>query len=229
MNVSIIIPTLNEAKNLPLVLPDIPRLPEITEVLLVDGYSNDGTVEVAQQLLPDLKVIYQEGKGKGNAILCAAKMARSDYFLLLDADTSHQPQEIPLFIAKAKEGYDLVKGSRYMPGGSTEDAPFFRDLVIRTANTVANMVWGTRFTDICYGMFLIHRRQFLSLNLHSQSWDVEWEMMIKAKRRGLRIAEVPSQEKKRLWGESKLPNYAHNGWIVGRRVFAEALAFRKRP
>lgn len=229
LDVSIVIPTLNEAKNLPLVIPQVPRLPEIVEVILVDGHSSDGTAEVARQLLPEIRVIYQDGNGKGNAILCAARAATGDYFLLLDADTSHRPEEIPRYIEKAKEGYDLVKGSRYMPGGSTGDAPFFRDLVIRTANTIANLVWRTRFTDICYGMFLIRREHFLSLNLKSQSWDVEWEMMIKARRKGLRIAEVPSREKKRLWGESKLPNYTRSGWIVAKRVFAEALAFRKQP
>mgnify|MGYP001566034147 CR=1 FL=1 len=229
MDVSIVIPTLNEAKNLPLVIPEIPHLPEIAEVVLVDGHSSDGTVEVARQLLPEIRVISQDGKGKGNAILCAARAAKGDYFLLLDADVSHRPEEIPLYIEKAKEGYDLVKGSRYIPGGSTGDATFFRGLVIRTANTVANLVWRTRFTDICYGMFLIRRESFLSLNLKSQAWDVEWEMMIKAKRNGLKIAEIPSQEKKRLWGESKLPNYTKSGWIVAKRVFAEALVFWKRP
>lgn len=229
MDVSVVIPTLNEAKNLPLVIPEIPRLPEITEVILVDGRSSDGTAEVARQLLPEIRVICQDGTGKGDAILCAARAAKGNYFLLLDADASHRPEEIPLYIEKAKEGYDLVKGSRYMPGGSTEDAPFFRNLIIKTANTVANLVWRTRFTDICYGMFLIRRECFLSLDLKSQSWDVEWEMMIRAKRKGLRIAEVPSREKKRLWGESKLPNYAKSGWIVAKRVFAEALPFLKRP
>lgn len=229
MKVSVIIPTLNEAKNLPLVIPRIPPLPEITEIMIVDGHSTDETVRVAKELLPEIKVVFQDGKGKGNAIICAARVAMGDHFLLLDADTSHRPEEIPLYVEKARDGYHLVKGSRYMPGGCTEDASFFRNLIIKTANTVANLVWRTHFSDICYGMFLIDREQFLSLDIKSQTWDVEWEMMIKAKRKGLRIVEVPSQEKRRLWGESKLPNYAKNGWIIAKRVFTEALTFWKNP
>ena len=125
MQTSIIITTLNEDRNLPLVIPKIPDIPEIAEVLLLDGHSTDNTVKTAKELLPQIKVVFQDGMGKGNAIICGARAARGDYILILDADTSHRPEEIPLYIAKAKEGYHLVKGSRYLPGGSTEDATFF--------------------------------------------------------------------------------------------------------
>ena len=220
MKVSIIIPTLNEEKNLPFVLPRIPQLPEIHEVLLVDGHSSDSTVQVAQELLPQIRVVYQHSSGKGNAIICGAQVATGDYFLALDADGSQRPEEIPLYITKAREGYDLVKGSRYMEEGCSEEDTWDRKLTTRTAQFVANTLWRTRFTDTCYGMFLVDRRKYLELGIGSQRHDFEWEPMIKAARRGLKIVEVPAHEAKRIHGSSHL-SYTKDGWLIAAAVFRE--------
>ena len=95
MKVSLLIPTLNEEKNLPQVLPRILPLPEIVEVILVDGSSCDNTVKVAQELMPQIKVVLEPGIGKGVAINSGARVAQGDYFLVLDADGSQLPEEIP--------------------------------------------------------------------------------------------------------------------------------------
>src|SRR4030042_6778809 len=220
--VSIIIPALNEAANLPHVLPRIPQLPEIEEVILVDGASRDGTTEVAQRLLPRIKVVRQDGRGKGNAILCGARAAIGDYFLVLDADGSHTPEEIPLYIEKAREGYDMVKGCRYLKGAGTEDETFDRAIMVRLTDFVANTLWRTNFIELAYGMFLIHRRKFLSLDIRASYLDVEWEVLIKAKRKGLAIARVAACEAARIYGKSHL-TYRHDGWLIFKTVVREWL------
>jgi glycosyltransferase involved in cell wall biosynthesis len=222
MEISIIIPTLNERDNLPLVIPRIPQAKKIKEIMIVDGHSKDDTVNVARKLNPLIRVIYQTGNGKGDAILCGVKNISCDYFLILDADGSQLSDDIPVFIEKAKQGFDLVKGSRYIDSGKTDDATTLHNLIVRTANTVANVLWRTKFTDICYGMFLMNKYSYLSLNIVSNSFDIEWELMIKAKRRKLKIAEVPVHEHKRVHGKSHI-TYIRDGWIIGKRVLMEAL------
>jgi glycosyltransferase involved in cell wall biosynthesis len=218
---TVIVPAFNEEENLPFVLPLIPDLPEIDEVLLVDGHSADKTIEVARKILPRIKVISQDGSGKGDAIVCGARAATGDCFLILDADGSQMPGEIPLYIERAKAGFDLVKGSRYMKGGSSEEATWDRMLITRTAQFVANTLWRTKYTDICYGMFLIDRNKFFKLDIQSQRHDVEWEIMIKATRQKLKIVEVPAHEAKRISGVSHV-SYTRDGYLIARAVFRES-------
>lgn len=220
ISVSLLVPTLNEEKNLPHVLPRIPSLPEIVEVILVDGSSRDNTIRVAQELMPQMRVVTEPGKGKGEAINSGARAAQGDYFLVLDADGSQLPEEIPLYIEKARAGYDLVKGSRYMGGTHTEDETWDHGILVRISQFVANTLWRTHFTDICYGMFLIDRRKYLGLNIRAVRHDVEWELMAKAMRAGLRIVEVPAFEAQRIHGKSHL-SITRDGWLIAKAVFRE--------
>jgi len=226
ISVSLIIPTLNEERNLPHVLPRIPRLPEVIEIILVDGSSSDQTIQVAQDLVPQIKVVLEPGKGKGMAIHAGACAAAGDYFLILDADGSHLPEEIPLYIEKAKEGYDLVKGSRYMNGTNTKDETWDHGILVRISQLVANTLWHTSFTDICYGMFLINRQKYLDLNIQAQRHDVEWELMAKALKAGLRIVEVPAFEAQRIHGKSHL-SIVRDGWLIANAVFREGWRRRR--
>ncbi len=220
MKLTIIVPAHNEEKNLPSVLSCIPKLPQIVEVLLVDGHSGDNTEKVARQVLSDITILQQKRTGKGDAIVCGAHVAKGDHFLVLDADGSQRPQEIPLYIKKAEEGYDLVKGSRYMKGGGSDEDTFDRKLITGTAQFIANSLWRTSFSDICYGMFLINRQKFLELDIHSLRHDVEWEIMAKAKRHGLKIIEIPASEVRRISGHSHV-SYIRDGQLIARTVFRE--------
>lgn len=221
MRISIIIPALNEAASLPHVLPRIPRLPEITEVVLVDGTSSDGTPDVARQVLPDIRIVGQDGRGKGNAVRCGVRVATGEYFLVLDADGSHLPEEIPLYIEGAKQGFDMVKGCRYVEGGDTEDETPDRGILVRLVDVVANLLWRTDFRDMAYGMFLIDRQKFLDLHIQADHFDIEWEVLIKAIRKGLKIARVPAYEARRMHGKSHL-TYRRDGWLIFKTVMREA-------
>jgi len=130
------------------------------------------------------------------------------------------PEEVALYIEKAKEGFDLVKGSRYMKGGSSEESTIDRKIITTVAQSLANFLWRTNLTDICYGMFLINREKYLSLDIKSRRHDVEWELMAKAVRRRLKIVEVPAYEAKRVSGSSHV-SYIRDGWLIAKTIFRE--------
>ncbi|MBI2887063.1 MAG: glycosyltransferase [Chloroflexi bacterium] len=218
--VSLIVPTLNEAENIRHVFPLLPRLPELVEVLVVDGHSTDGTAEIAQAIYPETRVVYQEGRGKSDAIRCGVQAATSEFVLIMDADGSHDPREIPRFVSLAKAGYDLVKGSRYIPGGHSDDESRLRRLLVWVTDATANLLWGSYFTDIVFGMFLIRRRSFLDMRLTSQGFALETQLMARAKRLGYRTIEIPMVEAARRSGSSHL-SVVKDGWYIGSTVFLE--------
>src|SRR5690349_22667130 len=119
LTVSVVIPALNEERNLPHVFAALPD--GITEVILVDGGSVDRTVAVARELRPDVVVVHQTRTGKGNTLACGFAASTGDIIVMIDADGSTDPREIPLFVAKLTAGDDFVKGSRFDKGGHSHD------------------------------------------------------------------------------------------------------------
>src|SRR2546421_6024075 len=113
--ISVVIPALNEAENLQYVLPYIPSF--VGEIILVDGHSTDDTIEIAQQLLPTIQIIQQTGRGKGNALREGFAASTGDIIVMLDADGSTHPGEIPRFVNALLTGNDFVKGSRFIGNG----------------------------------------------------------------------------------------------------------------
>src|SRR5690349_9379027 len=148
--VSVVIPTLNESPNLPLVLPYLP-LDWIDEVILVDGRSTDNTAETAQRLLPSIHVVFEQRPGKGAAMQAGFMAAHGDIIVTMDADGSNDPREIPRLVQALLEGADFVKGSRFAPGGGTTDMPRFRKLGNRALGAAANFLFNGNYTDLCYG------------------------------------------------------------------------------
>src|ERR1700674_3583028 len=148
-SISVVIPALNEAANLPHVLTRIPAM--VDEVVLVDGHSIDSTIDVARAVRPDVRVVLQDGRGKGNALACGFAAASSDIIVMLDADGSTDPAEIPQFVAALLEGNDFAKGSRFADGGSSFDITLLRAIGNRTLGRAVNLLFRTRYTDLCYG------------------------------------------------------------------------------
>jgi glycosyltransferase involved in cell wall biosynthesis len=216
--VSVIVPALNEAQNLPHVLPRIP--PDVHEVILVDGFSTDGTADVARALLPSIRVVQQEGRGKGAALRSGFKAATGDIIVMLDADGSTDPGEIPLFLEQLLAGADFVKGSRFLPGAGTADMPFHRKLGNKGFVYMVRMLYGGRYTDLLYGYNAFWARVLPQLGLESDGFEIETEMNVRALKAGLHVTEVPSFEAERVHGEGRLQTIP-DGWRVLKTVLRE--------
>ena len=220
IDISLIVPVRNEARNLPGVLPLLRKVPGITEVIIVDGHSKDESIGVARRILPQARIVVQRGLGKVEAINFAALTAKGNYVGILDSDGSHDPLELYSYVDMARKGFDLVKGTRYMEGGRSYDETIFRKILIIGAQKIANVLWRTDFKDISYGMLLIKREKLLELGLQSRRHDVEWELMGAAHRRGLNIIEVPSVEQKRISGKSNV-RIVYDGFLIAKVVLRE--------
>lgn len=209
--VTAVIPALNEADNLPLVLGRLPT--GVNELIVVDGRSTDATVKVTRELRPDARIVVQDRRGKGNALACGFAAARGDIIVTIDADGSTDPGEIPNFIAPLIRGADFVKGSRYLDGGGSADITRLRSIGNRALGTSVNVLFGTRYSDLCYGYNAFWRRCLPQLHVTCDGFEVETIINVRAARVGLNVIEVPSFEHNRIHGVSNL-----NAWRDGRRA-----------
>ena len=226
--VSVVIPARDEALNLPLVLAELPA--GLHEVVLVDGGSVDGTVAAARRARPDVRVVHQTRRGKGNALVCGIAACTGDIAILLDADYSADPDEIAVFVAKLREGADLVKGSRFLGQGGSSDLTALRRLGNKTLLFLMNRLYRTSFSDLCYGYNALWTRCFRDLELPStgaaeaqfgDGFEFETVLAAHAATARLEIGEVPSFERDRQFGESHL-----NTWRDGLRVLRAILRER---
>lgn len=229
--VSVVVPAMNEARNLPWLARHMPR--GVTEIILVDGHSVDGTVEVARELWPDVRVVTQTRRGKGNALACGFHAAEGDVVVMIDADGSMDPGEIPFFVDALVAGADYAKGSRFGTGGGSSDITRVRALGNKGLNILTNSVHGTRYSDLCYGYNAFWRRILPVLDLDpgrldddvtERKWgdgfEVETLINIRVHLAGLTIAEVASFESERLHGVSNL-NAVTDGLRVLRTIAVE--------
>jgi glycosyltransferase involved in cell wall biosynthesis len=200
--VSLVIPVRNEARNVGWVLEQIAD--DVHEIILVDGNSTDVTLITARRHRPDVRVVPQEGAGKGSALRTGFLAATGDVIVMMDADGSMSPQEIRHYLHFLANGYDFVKGSRFISGGGSLDITPFRALGNWFLLTVFNTAYHAHLTDLCYGYCAFHRRYLDHLRLSATGFEIEAEMTVRAMQAGLRIAEVPSIELPRRTGTSNL-------------------------
>jgi CheY-like chemotaxis protein len=220
VSVSVVIPTLNEAENLALILPYLP-MEGIHEVILVDGHSDDGTVEAAKRLMPSIKIVREKTLGKGAALRAGYRAASGDIIVGMDADGSHDPREIPRIVRALLEGADFVKCSRFAPQGGTTDMPRYRKLGNAAFVHLSNLLFGCTFTDITYGYHAFWR-SCLDVIEHEDinGFDFEPAIYLRAVRQHLRIVEVPSFEGYRFTGMGKLKTLP-DGWRILTRILHE--------
>jgi glycosyltransferase involved in cell wall biosynthesis len=200
--VSVIVPTLNEEKNLPHVFGLIPD--DVYEVIVVDGRSTDATVEVARSLRTDVRVVNERRKGKGAALQAGFDAARGDILVMLDADGSADPGEIEAYVAALVAGADFAKGSRFIGGGGSADITYYRRLGNKALNGLVNRMYGTQYTDLCYGYNAFWRHCLEHIHVDCDGFEVETLINIRIAKANLRVAEVPSFEHERLFGTSNL-------------------------
>jgi glycosyltransferase involved in cell wall biosynthesis len=220
VSVSVIVPTLNEEQNLPHVFQRMPR--EVAEVILVDGRSTDNTVDVAKALWPGVITLTQPGRGKGDALNCGFWAATGDIIVMLDADGSTDPTEIPRFVAALLAGADFAKGSRFIAGGGSEDINTLRRLGNWGLAKMVNCMWGVQYSDLCYGYNAFWRRCLPFVMPDCEGFEVETLMNIRAQRANLDIREVPSFEYHRNHGASSL-HARRDGIRVLRTIVSERI------
>jgi glycosyltransferase involved in cell wall biosynthesis len=170
----------------------------------VDGHSTDDTVAVAQAILPNVRIVLQAGHGKGNALACGFAAARGDIIVMLDADGSTDPAEIPAYVEPLLSGADFAKGSRYADGGRSVDITPLRALGNRFLNGMVNLLFGTSYTDLCYGYNAFWRDILPTIDITCDGFEVETLITARVAKAGLSVAEVPSVEHERIHGVSKL-------------------------
>jgi glycosyltransferase involved in cell wall biosynthesis len=202
VSITVVIPTLNEAANLPHVLPRIPDI--VDEVILVDGHSVDSTIEVARAVLPGVRIVLQNRTGKGNALACGFAAASGDIIVMLDADGSTDPAEIPRFVGALLAGSDFAKGTRFADGASSTDITWIRNLGNRVLATIVNVLFGTSYSDLCYGYNAFWRHCLPHVSVTCDGFEVETLINIRVAVAGLVVTEIASMEHPRLYGESKL-------------------------
>ena len=201
-SVTLVIPAKNEAKNITAVLSRVPDM--VDEVVLVDANSTDDTVALARMIRPDTVVVYDDEPGKGAALRAGFRAATGDYVVIIDADGSMDPREVIRYVTLLADGYELVKGSRFMSGGCSTDITLIRALGNRGLVILSNLMFRQRFTDLCYGYLAFDRLRMHDLGLDSTGFEIEAEIVAKSAMNGLQITEVPTFETPRLNGVSNL-------------------------
>jgi len=232
-SVSVVVPALNEARN---ILHVFARIPDVHEVILVDGFSVDDTVDVARRIRPDVRVVGQTRQGKGNALACGFAAATGDIIAMVDADGSADPGEIPRFVEALLGGADFAKGTRFVAGGGSGDITRLRSLGNYALTAFFNACYGRNYSDLCYGFNVFWRRHVPVLGLDATSpprsdgggrlcgdgFEVETLIHVRAAKAGLVVAEVPSFEHPRIHGVSNLSAFRD-----GRRVLQTILTERR--
>jgi Glycosyl transferase family 2 len=203
--VSVVIPTLNEAGNIEQVLGDIPE--DIHEVILVDGRSHDNTVEIAKRARPDIRTLTQPGNGKGDALRAGFAAATGNLIVMLDADGSADPAEIPSFVAALEAGADFAKGSRFLAGGGSTDITPIRRLGNHVLCGTVNVLYRTHFSDLCYGYNAFWTRCLPFISLDAPGFEVETLINLRIAGAGMKISEVPSHEAERVSGRTNLKTF----------------------
>jgi glycosyltransferase involved in cell wall biosynthesis len=219
----VVIPTLNEERNLPGVLARLPG--DVHELILVDGNSTDATVAVARSFWPDVLVVQQELRGKGDALALGFAAASGDIIVAIDGDGSTDPAEIPHFVAALVGGADMAKGSRFLAHGGSDDLTPMRRLGARGLTALVNALFGTEYTDLCYG-YTAFWRECLGRMTTAVGFEVETSMNISAARAGLVVVEVPSFERARVHGTSNL-RIIRDGVRILAAILGERV--RRRP
>ncbi len=210
--VSVVIPTLNEALNIPHVLAELPAC--VHEVVIVDGLSTDGTPEAALEARPDAKIVHQRGRGKGDAMRCGFEASTGDILVMMDADGSADPGEIPAFIEALLHGADFAKGTRFRSGGGSSDITRLRRAGNRILSGTVNLLFGTAYSDLCYGYNAFWRHCLSAMCVDCTGFEVETLINIRIARAGLLVAEVPSFERDRMYGQSNLRTFRDGGRVL---------------
>jgi len=213
--VSVIIPALNEVGSIGQVLNDIPK-DRVDEILVADGGSKDGTAELVTKM--GYRIITQEKKGYGAAIMSGINHAKGDVVVVINADGSMNPKDIPSLVDKISEGYDMVLASRYLPGAGSEDDTILHYIGNKIFTFMCNALYGLKISDVLYFFIAARKEIFEKIRPTSCNAGFCVEVPIRARKAGFKIGELASFEKKRTAGKAKV-----NAFTTGFKILIRIL------
>lgn len=221
--ICIIIPTLNEESSIGKVIDEIPRKPledsgYTVDVVVVDGLSTDQTVQIAKG--KGARILYETRTGKARAIRTALEKVESDYVFMLDGDFTYSASHIPAML-NVLQNYPVVIGSRLR--GKREKGALRKVNLIgnHLLTAIANILYGTSISDLCTGFWGFRKEVVQNLNLTSEGFQLEAELLVQVAKKGYKIGEVPILYRCRA-GKAKLSGFK-DGMKIGRFLFSKWL------
>jgi len=206
MTVTVIIPAFNEEKCIAEVIKDIQK-ESVDEILVIDGNSTDKTREISENL--GARVMIQPGKGYGDAVAYGVEQAKGDVLMFIDADGSYETKDIPKLLACLGDDCDIAYGSRYLPESGSDDDTWIRFIGNKVFTFLLNVIHGVPLSDSLFLYIAAKRKVFESIDMRSPNFEYCIEFPIKAYKAGFKHKEIPSFEKKRTAGDSKVNAFAH--------------------
>lgn len=217
---ALLLTTMNEINGLRAIWDHIP-FKLFQRTLVIDGGSKDGTIEFLTE--KKCLVLIQAKPGRGNAIREAMEKIAEDVIVLMASDGNDDPRYIPDLLAKIAEGYEIVSGSRFAPGGRTDDSddPFgVRRFGNRFFTTIVNSFWNSDYTDATYGLRAFTREAWNRLGIEAARNETEFLMSIRAAKLGLKVCQIPVEEGMRVGGEVKARTFP-TGWCFTKIIVRE--------
>lgn len=205
-DLAIVIPSKKECQNLEFIIPNLQKYS--SEIIIVDSDTNDGTKELCERL--NVKYIKDNNKGKGDAQRIGAKICKKKYIIFFDSDGSHDENDIPKLYEKIiKNDIDLVICSRKTGGSYDLTANvslmgFIRAMGTDFLSLLLNKIFKTEISDVLYSLKAIEKEKFLELNTKEDHFGIELDIILRSIQKKFNIFELPSREKKRVHGYSKL-------------------------
>lgn len=217
--ISIVMPAHNEAKNLPYVLPLIPG--GVDEVILINDHSTDDTAEVARKVLPTIRIVNnQYGYGKGAALKTGFAAANGDIIIMMRADGSSDPREIPRFFQALLAGAYFARGSRFVSNGGSADVTPLHRLGSRVLVSITNKLFRVHNTDLFCGLNVFWRDCFDFFEIDCEDFDVEMLIHLRTCKANLEVVEVPSYEHLRIDGGRNSLTFK-DGWRALKLIIRE--------
>jgi len=202
-NLTLIIPAKNEEDSLPQVLEEIKNY-ECNKIVILEE-SDFKTINAIKNF--NCKLVYQTGRGYGNALIEGLNNVETDYTCIFNADGSFNPKYLEEMLDLCKGDRDFVFASRYMGGGGSNDDTLLTKIGNFIFSTIGNIFFSLKLSDILYTYLIGKTDSFKKLDLKSNDFCLCVEMPIKAKRLRMNIIDTPSYERKRIAGEKKASEF----------------------
>ncbi len=234
LSVTVVIPCRNEKGNIPVALERMPRFAKDMEIIFVEGHSSDGTLDECLRIKAeyadrDIKVLVQEGKGKGDAVRKGFEAARGDVLMILDADLTVPPETLPKFHSAIARGKgEFINGTRLVYPMEKGAMRFLNFLANRAFAVIFSFLLNQRFSDTLCGTKVLRRSHYVQIaanRAYFGDFDPfgDFDLIFGAAKLNLKIAEIPIRYADRAYGETQISRFQH-GWLLLRMVL---FAWRK--